>query len=80
LAQLRNQFTSWKRSKRQVIATLRRSAIGESVYTGYERLKTSIRGPRTVYPFAITKEDFGFDGDNMNVAKWFLCVCAARAR
>jgi ubiquinone/menaquinone biosynthesis C-methylase UbiE len=80
LAQLRNQFTSWKRSKRQVIATLRRSAIGESVYSGYERLKTSIRGPRTVYPFAITKEDFDFDGDNMSVAKWFLCVCAARAR
>ena len=42
--------------------------------------RPSVRGPRTVYPFAITKEDFGFDSDNMNIAKWFLCLCAARAR
>jgi len=79
-AQLRSRFTTWQRVKRHAIGTLRRSEIGESIYTRYERLKTSMRGPRTVYPFAITKEDFGFDSDNMNIAKWFLCLCTARAR
>jgi 2-polyprenyl-3-methyl-5-hydroxy-6-metoxy-1,4-benzoquinol methylase len=79
-AQLRNRFTTWKRIKRHTVGTLRRSGIGEAMYSRYERLKTSMRGPRTVYPFAIRKEDFGFGSDNMNIAKWFLCLCTARAR
>lgn len=74
-AELRKQFTAWKRMKRHTIGMLRRSAPGESIYGSYERLKTAVRGPRRVYPFAIEKKDFGFDSGNMEIAKWFVCLC-----
>jgi ubiquinone/menaquinone biosynthesis C-methylase UbiE len=74
-AQLRSQFTRWKRIKRRAVAVLQKPKMGVFVYTMYERTKATVRGPRIVYPFAIEKADFGFDCDNMNIAKWFVCVC-----
>lgn len=74
-ANLRRQFTTWKRMKRKTIRTLQRSRIGTSIYMRYESFKTSIRGLRKVYPFEIVKEDFGFDSADLRFAKWFLCLC-----
>jgi ubiquinone/menaquinone biosynthesis C-methylase UbiE len=78
LAQLRNQFTRWKRLKRRTIGTMQKSELGASVYAMYERMKAAARGPRMAYPFPIQPSDFGFGSDQMDIAKWLVCLCTKR--
>jgi ubiquinone/menaquinone biosynthesis C-methylase UbiE len=77
-AQLRNQFTRWKRLKRRTIGTMQKSELGASVYAMYERMKAAARGPRMAYPFPIQPSDFGFGSDQMDIAKWLVCLCTKR--
>ena len=75
LAYLKAQFRPVKRLKRRIVRSVRSFAIGARLHDAYEAHKRKLGGASGLYPITITADDFSFDRQRLDVAKWFLCLC-----
>jgi 2-polyprenyl-3-methyl-5-hydroxy-6-metoxy-1,4-benzoquinol methylase len=74
-AYLNSQFKPAKRLKRRILRSLRRSALGQGLHNAYEHGKRQIGGGACPYPITITADNFAFDRQQLEVSKWFVCLC-----